>query len=347
MITVSIVGASGYAGGELLRLLLNHPQVEISQVTANRLIGEAVTLNHPNLRKVTGLYYVSLEDLKPCDLLIVSLPNGLSMNYMGRFKKLAGKIIDLGADFRLRNVLNWENWYKSKHREEKLLGKFIYGLPELHRQEIKKARCVAGPGCEAAVSILSLAPLIKNKVSEPDNIFIDAKMGSSQSGSKATASSHHPERSGAVRSYMPTGHRHTAEIEQELSMNNIKPKVSISATAIDMVRGLLVTIQTSFKKGKSQKDVWEAYHREYENEPFMRIVKQRDGLYRYPEPKILSGSNFCDIGFEADGEGNRLVVIGAIDNLGKGTAGNAVQCLNLMFNLPETTGLNFTGLHPI
>jgi len=347
MIATSIVGASGYAGGELLRILLGHPEVEILQVTANRFVGEPVIINHPNLRGKTDLKYISFNELKPCDVLFVSLPNGTSMKFINKFISIGKKVIDLGADFRLRSVSAWNHWYGISHTAGSLLGNFIYGLPEIHRKEIKKARLIAGPGCEATVSILTLWPLIKHELIERKPIIIDAKMSSTQAGSHATSSSHHPERSGVVRSYMPTNHRHTAEIKQELSLGGVTPEVSISATAIEMVRGLLVTIHTYLKDGVKEKDIWNAYQKEYSDEPFIRIVKQRDGLYRYPEPKILQGTNFCDIGFEIDKHSRRLVLIGAIDNLVKGTAGQAIQAMNIMSGLPETTGLEFPGLHPI
>lgn len=347
MINVSIIGASGYAGGELLRILLQHPKVKIKEVTSNRFAGELVTLHHPNLRGRTDLHYLKIDQLSSCDVLFISLPNGVSMNYMDKFTKLAKHIIDLGADFRLRTESAWSKWYKTVHKKPDFLNKFVYGVPELRRNEIRKAKFVAGPGCEAIVSILSLFPIVKHKLISLDKIIIDAKMGSSQAGSKGTDSSHHPERSGAVRTYLPAGHRHTAEIEQELTIGDLKPTVGITATAIEMVRGIQVTIHTFLNAGITEKDVWHAYHKEYRNEPFIRIVKMKSGLYRYPEPKILQGTNFCDVGFEIDQYTQRLVVIGAIDNLTKGTAGNAIQCMNLMCGFEETLSLDFTGLHPI
>ncbi|PIP63353.1 N-acetyl-gamma-glutamyl-phosphate reductase [Candidatus Roizmanbacteria bacterium CG_4_9_14_3_um_filter_33_18] len=346
MIKVSIYGASGYAGGEILRILLSHPKVTIQQVTSRKFSGQLVSQVHPNLRKKTDLIFSHPDQLKKCDLLFVALPNGESMKYMTNLKTFAKKIIDLGADYRLREQAVFENWYKQKHLNPEMLEKFVYGIVELHRQEIKKTSYVAGPGCEATVSILSLYPLIKHNLIE-GKIIIDAKMSSSQAGLKPSFSSHHPERSGVVRSYMPSGHRHTAEIIQELSPFANDLDVAISATALDMVRGLLVTIHTVPKNGITEKEVWKAYRTEYANEPFIRIVKERQGLYRFPEPKILQGTNFCDIGFEMDTVSKRLVVIGAIDNLVKGTAGQAVQAMNLMYGFPEETGLEFPGLHPI
>ncbi len=343
MMNVSILGASGYAGGELLRLLLFHPYVKIATATSRRFENQPVSLIHPNLRKITDLTFVNPERLEPCDILFVALPNGESMKIMPELMKKAKKIIDLGADFRLHNKNIFEEWYKQKHETPHLLSEFTYGVAELHRSKIKKASYVACAGCEATVSILALYPLLRNNLIEK-KIIIDAKMSSSQAGLQPSLSSHHPERAGAVRSYMPTGHRHTAEIIQELG-NTLE--IAISATAIDMVRGLLVTIHTIPQKGVAEKDVWKAYRETYKDEPFIRIVKERQGIYRYPEPKILQGTNFCDIGFELDQKTNRLVVIGAIDNLVKGTAGQAVQAMNIMCGFPETMGLEFSGLHPI
>jgi len=344
---VSIVGASGYAGGELLRILLFHPKVEVHQVTSLDFIDQPVSRVHPNLRGITNLTFSKTQDLTPCDILFITIPNGKSMTLMNQLIKIAPRIIDSGADFRLNSAKEWQKWYGNKHQAPELINKFVYGIPELRKEEIKKANYVAGPGCEAIVSILSLWPLIKNGVIEKERIIIDAKMGSSQSGSSPKLSTHHPERRGVVRSYMPTGHRHTAEVEQELTVGNLKPEVFISATAIEMVRGLLVTIQAFLKQNLGEKEIWKIYREEYKNEPFIRIVKEYQGIYRYPEPKILQGTNFCEVGFEKDNSSNRLVIIGAVDNLVKGTAGNSVQCMNLMAGFPETLGLEFPGLHPV
>lgn len=347
MINVSIVGGSGYAGGELLRLLLSHPKAKVKQATSRRFAGQPASLIHPNLRGVCDLDFCGLKDLKPCDLLFVALPNGESMNLMADFMKLAPKIIDLGADFRLRDEKIWENYYHSLHKRPELLKKFVYGVPEIYGEQIKKADYVAGPGCEAIVSILCLYPFIKNNLIKEEPIIVDAKMGSSQSGNKPTSSSHHPERAGAVRSYQPVGHRHAAEIEQVLNQFGQEVTVNISATAIEMVRGILVTIHTFLKNDLTEKEIWNVLRKEYKNKPFIRIIKEKQGLYRFPEPKILQGTNYCDIGFEKEPEGGRLVVLGAIDNLVKGTAGNAIQCMNLMFDFEESLALEFPGLHPI
>jgi len=353
MILVSVLGGSGYAGGELLRLLLPHPKVTVNQATSRQFAGRLISSVHPNLRKIAKLSFVHPDELTACDMLFVALPNGASMHLMPELMKKAKKIIDLGADFRLRDRAVFEDWYGQTHENPQLSKKFVYGIAELHRDEIKKSTYVACGGCEATVSILALYPLVKHGLIDK-RIIIDAKMSSSQAGLRPSLSSHHPERAGVVRSYMPTGHRHTVEIIQELDRvveTGLRPvstwDIAISATAIDMVRGLLVTIHTVPKKGLTDKDIWKAYRSEYGTEPFIRIIKEQEGIYRYPEPKLLQGTNYCDIGFELDKRSRRLVVIAAIDNLVKGTAGQAVQSMNLMCDFPETMGLEFTGLHPI
>lgn len=346
-ITVSIIGGSGYAGGELLRLLLFHQNIIISQVTSRRFAGLSVSKAHPNLRKISNLIFCKQEELTECDLLFIALPNCISMEYINEIKNKAAKIVDLGADFRLKDKNTFANWYKKQHTTPDLLPEFTNGIAELHRNELKKAKYVACAGCEATVSILTIYPLLKHNIIFPQNIIIDAKMSSSQSGALPTSSSHHPERHGVVRSYKPVDHRHSAEIEQELSRYAKDIRVLVSATTIEMVRGLLVTIHTQPRPGVRELDIWKAYRSEYQNEPFIRIVKEVEGIYRYPEPKILAGTNYCDIGFALSTRENRLVAIGAIDNLGKGTAGQAVQAMNIMYGFAETCGLEFPGLHPI
>ena len=345
---ISIIGGSGYAGGELLRLLLQHSEVDVLQVTSQRFAGMPISLPHPNLRGLTSLRFTKAEEIKPCDLLFVALPNGKSMETMSKWMTSSKMIIDLGADFRLRNPETWRTWYGTDHTSSDLLIRFVYGVPELFREQIKTAHYVAGPGCEAIVSILSLYAFIKHGLIKKDRIIIDAKMGSSGTGNKVSPATHHPERAGVVRSYKPIGHRHAAEIEQALSHFYPGVFVNISATAVEMVRGILVTIHTELEdENITEKEIWKIIRVEYKDEPFIRIIKQKQGLYRFPEPKILQGTNICEIGFEKELRGNRLVIMGAIDNLVKGTAGNAVQCMNLMCGFPEGTGLGFSGLHPV
>jgi len=338
---VSIVGASGYGGGELLRLLLDHPQVEVHQVTSERNAGKPVTRVHPNLRKRTSLLFSSVADLEKVDLLFVSLPHTESMRRFGALKGLAERIIDLSADFRLKDPSVYRKWYDCDHLHPEMLSEFVYGNVELHREEIRTARYVSGAGCNATAAILPLWPLLKmDVVDRTKPIIAEAKCGSSEGGNVVSEASHHPERSGCVRSYKPTRHRHIAEMEQELGQT-----IHFSATSVEMVRGILVTAHLFVKPGTTEKDIWKVYRQVYGKEPFIRIVKESQGIYRLPEPKILIGTNYCDIGFELDE--SRLVVISAIDNLMKGAAGQAVHAMNVMCGFDETAGLNFAGLHPI
>jgi LysW-gamma-L-alpha-aminoadipyl-6-phosphate/LysW-L-glutamyl-5-phosphate reductase len=345
-VKASIVGGSGYTGGELLRLLLFHPNANVHQATSESYTGKFVYKVHPNLRKSTMLKFVSASELEPSDLLFLCLPHNSSQNRIDEFKKLAPKIIDLSADFRLKDPAEYEKWYGHNHARPDLLNEFVYGIPELHREEMKNSSYISSAGCNATASILGLFPLYKNNLVEADRTVIEVKAGSSEGGNKVNEGSHHPERSGVVRSYMPTQHRHTAEILQELSFGK-KINVHFSATAIDMVRGLLATCHVFLKDNLQEKDIWKIYREAYSNEPFIRIVKESEGIYRYPEPKLLTGTNYCDIGFKKDEFSNRLVVISAIDNLMKGAAGQALQAFNLMYGFDERTGLEFPGLHPI
>ncbi len=343
---VSIVGASGYVGGELLRLLLGHPQVQVQQVTSEGNAGKFVHQVHPNLRKVTDLKFVSVQDLRPVDFLFLALPHGSSMFRIDEFAGLAERLIDLSADFRLRDTAAYPKYYGHEHPRPELLSQFVYGIPELRREELRRARWATGAGCLATATVLGLMPLFRQGVARTDRLVVEAKVGSSAAGNKPSLATHHPERSEALRSFQPTMHRHTAEVEQELDFGE-KPTVHFSATAVGLVRGVLVTAHVFLREDLSEKDVWGIYREAYASEPFVRIVKERSGVYRYPEPKILTGSNFCDIGFERDPASDRLVVMAALDNLMKGAAGNAVQAMNVMMGYDERTGLEFPGLHPI
>ncbi len=347
-ITVSIVGASGYSGGELLRLLIEHPHVEIKQATSERNAGSFVHFTHPNLRGRSKLQFVSASDLEACDLLFLCLPHGSATEKIDHFASLAPKIVDLSADFRLRSADDYVKWYGKAHANPTWLEKFAYGLPELHRDAIKQASYVSGVGCNATATNLAIYPLFAAGVIDTSRgVICEVKVGSSEGGNKSNDSTHHPERSGVMRSFAPTGHRHTAEVLHMVRKTGQETTVHLSATAVDNVRGVLATAHLFVKPGVTEKDLWKAYRQTYRGEPFVRIVKESTGIYRYPEPKILSGSNYADVGFEFDESTGRVVALCAIDNLMKGAAGTAVQCMNLMMGYPETTGLTFMGLHPI
>ncbi|HYB01132.1 MAG TPA: N-acetyl-gamma-glutamyl-phosphate reductase [Ktedonobacteraceae bacterium] len=348
---VAIVGSSGYTGGELLRLLLSHPYVELIQVTSNSNPGRYVHSVHPNLRKISTLRFSHPDDLAPCDILFLCLPHGVTAGEMERYRAIAPRIIDLSADFRLRSPALYEEWYGQPHIMPDLLDEAVYGLPELHREELPGAALVSGTGCMATAAILGLTPLYRaGLVNDALPLVVDAKVGSSAAGATPGPGSHHPERSGAVRSFQPTRHRHTAELIQELGLEvnvEVRQQVAFSATAIELVRGVLVTAHVFLNESIDERTLWRLYRDAFQGEPFIRLVKERSGVYRYPEPKILAGSNFCDIGFELDRDQRSVVIIAALDNLMKGAAGNAVQALNSMCGWDESTALTFPGLHPV
>jgi N-acetyl-gamma-glutamyl-phosphate/LysW-gamma-L-alpha-aminoadipyl-6-phosphate reductase len=348
---IGIVGGSGYVGGELLRLLLSHPSVEVTMVTSRKDAGEYVFGVHPNLRGITQLKLVPL-DLKRleenCDIVFTATPHGKSADLVPQLLDLGLRVIDMSADFRLKNPDDYPKWYGWKHSHSELLKEAVYGLPELHRQEIKNARLIACPGCMATATILGLAPLIKAEAIEKNRIVADAKIGSSGAGSKPSVASHHPERFGGVRPYETVGHRHIAEIEQELQfLTNGILTVSFSPHAVNMVRGILSTIHVFPIRPLASNDIWKIYRSQYQGEPFVRLVKYQKGLYRLPDPKVVIGTNFCDVGFELDPHANRLVILSAIDNMMKGASGQGVQCLNILLGVDEKAGLANTGFHPM
>lgn len=328
-----------------MRLLLAHPEVEVAQITSETYAGQYAFFVHPNLRGHTSLRFSHLSDLSPCDLLFLALPHGESMGRIEQFASVAERIVDLSADFRLRNEADYPAWYGGIHPHPDWLERFVYGLPELHRAELSGARYATGTGCNAAVTILALWPLYRRGLVRES--VVEVKVGSSEGGNKPSPASHHPERAEVVRSYAPVGHRHLSELIQELGLDAAQPGLHFSITSVGIVRGALATCHCLLNDDLADKDVWAVYRADYGNEPFVRLVKGTRGIHRYPEPKILAGANYCDIGFETDPGHKRLVVIAAIDNLMKGAAGNTVQAMNVMYGFSERLGLEFPGLHPI
>jgi N-acetyl-gamma-glutamyl-phosphate/LysW-gamma-L-alpha-aminoadipyl-6-phosphate reductase len=343
-VRVSVAGGSGYVGGELVRLLLGHPGVEIVAVTSARLAGRRVDSAHPNLRGSTDLLFSPPEALGEPDVLLLAMPHKQTMGRLPDLLGAAKQIIDLSADFRLRDPRDYARYYGIPHTAPELISSFVTGLPERHRTALRDADLISVPGCMATASMLALAPLAPLLEGPVD---IDARCGSSGSGalgggtSGSAAANLHAERSGAMRVFAPTSHRHEAEIAQETGL-----AVRMSATGVEAVRGVQVLCHASLAAGVAEADVRAAYRQAYRDEPFVRVVAHRRGTYRLPEPKILLGSNFCDVGFAIDPGRSRIVVVGALDNLVKGAAGAAVQCLNVRLGLPERLGLAFPGLHP-
>ena len=342
---VGVVGAGGYAGGELLRILLGHPAVREVVAGSESLAGKPVTVAHPNLRKRTDVQFVHYEDVRDCDVLFLSLANGAHRG--PEFADRARLVIDLSSDHRLRSAADYANWYGAEHPHPDELGRWTYGIPELHRDEIKGATRLTGAGCNATATLLALLPLFAaDVVDRTKPIVVECKVGSSEGGREPSDDSHHPERVGVVRSFRPVGHRHTAEAEQELALGGARPRIDLSVTSVELVRGVLATAHVPVTTALEDKDLWKIYRQRYASEPFVRIVKERTGIFRYPEPKLLAGTNFADVGFAVDPRGSRVVALCAIDNLVKGAAGNGVQAMNVALGLDETAGLGFVGLHP-
>ena len=338
--TASVIGGSGFTGGELLRLLADHPDFTVEQATSRQYERRAVGYAHPNLRDL-DLKFTNPADLDSVDVLFAATPHGVSMEHIDAFRDAADTVVDLSADFRLRDAAKYDEYYDGHDRPE-LLDAATYALPERYRDDLPGADLIAAGGCNATVTILGLAPLFDAGVlTGDDRIVVDVKVGSSEGGAGGGRASAHPERSGVVRPYAPTGHRHEAEIEQEFGTG-----VSFTVHAVDMIRGAAATCHT-FPDPIEKRDLWSAYREAYEDEPFVRLLGGTGGVYRYPEPKAVAGTNFVEVAFELDPSNGRLVVFAAIDNMMKGSAGQAVHAANIALGLEETAGLEFRGLHPI
>jgi LysW-gamma-L-alpha-aminoadipyl-6-phosphate/LysW-L-glutamyl-5-phosphate reductase len=352
MVRAGVLAASGYIGGELLRLLLQHPEVEVTDATSRKHAGEYVFRVHPNLRGITELKFTALEKSKLTDLDVVfaALPHGESVKIVPELADAGLRVIDLSADFRLSDKAQYPAWYNYEHPRPDLLEKFIFSIPEINREKVRGARLVSSPGCMAITTILALAPLLKEKSLGVDHehIVVDTKIGSSGAGGKPSLSTHFSERYNVVRPYKPAGHRHSAEIEQVLaSMAGEQVKVSMSAHAVNMVRGILSTSHVFTKNSPKPIDIWKAYRAMYSDSFFIRLVRDKQGPFRLPDPKLVIGSNFCDVGFEIEERTGRIVALSATDNLIKGAAGNAVQSMNLMFGFDEKEGIAMAPLHPV
>ncbi|HEU5488983.1 MAG TPA: N-acetyl-gamma-glutamyl-phosphate reductase [Candidatus Nitrosotalea sp.] len=348
---VGVVGASGYVGGEILRLLVSHPHAEISMVTSRQYVGEYISRIQPSLKGFTDLTFSELDYDKltdKCDLVFTAVPHGTAVDIVKALYDRGMKVIDLSADYRLHNPADYDKWYGWQHPHPELLEKSVFGVPELHREEIKKSQIVSCPGCMAVTSILGLYPLIKKKIVDTEHIIVDSKIGSSGAGAGTVSGTHHAMRSGVIRPYKPAKHRHTGEIEQELSIaNGGKIKVSMSPHAVDIVRGILCTNHVFLNQPVSEMDLWKMYREQYQNEKFIRLIRDKKGFYKFPDPKFVVGSNFCDVGFDIDEDNNRLVVLSASDNLMKGAAGSAIQNMNVMAGFNEMEGIAYSPLTPV
>jgi N-acetyl-gamma-glutamyl-phosphate/LysW-gamma-L-alpha-aminoadipyl-6-phosphate reductase len=345
-ITAGIGGASGYAGGELLRLLLTHPHVNVTQITSERYVGKFAYTIHPQVRGRTSLRFTSRDALQPCDVLFLALPHGEAQTHIDDYVALAPRLIDLSADFRLHNPDQYAAVYGHLHAAPEWLPRFVYGLSELYRDDLRGASYASGVGCNATATTFALWAAAKAGLIPTDHPLIaDIKVGSSEGGNSPSEASHHPARSGVVRPFALVGHRHEAEVRQ-----NLAPcgdfDVRMAVNSVEMVRGVAAAVYTTLPTGLADKDLWACYRAVWQGEPFVRIVHDKTGLHRHPEPRLLAGTNYVDVGWEYDPDTGRTALIAALDNLGKGAAGSAVQSMNLMCGFDESTALDFGGIYP-
>lgn len=344
---VAIAGASGYAGAELVRLAAAHPFYEITAVTSEKSAGQLVSAVFPSL---TGIVEHRFEALAPealaerADAVFLALPHTKSQDPVAVCMKAGKLVVDLSADYRLKDVATYEQWYQTPHTQPRLIEEAVYGLPELHREAIAKARLVASPGCYPTAAILQLAPLIAKNLVQPDLIVIDAKSGISGAGRSPALPYHFPEAHESLEPYKIGKHRHIPEIEQELSgMLGKTGSVTVTFTPhlVPMNRGILSTAYCKLVHDMTLADLRSLYREFYKGERFVRLYEDI-----VPNPRYIRGSNFCDVGVYTDPRAGWVVTVAAVDNLVKGAAGQAIQAMNLMMGLPEESGLTLPGSYP-
>lgn len=344
---VAIAGASGYAGAELVRLATAHPYYELTAVTSEKSAGQSVAAVFPNL---TGIVNHRFEALAPealaerADAVFLALPHTKSQDPVAVSLKAGKLVVDLSADYRLKDVAAYEKWYQTPHAHPQLLQEAVYGLPELHRRAITKTKLVASPGCYPTAAILQLAPLFSKELVQPDMIVIDAKSGISGAGRSPALPYHFPEAHESLEPYKIGQHRHIPEIEQELSgvvgrTNAVT--VMFTPHLVPMNRGILSTAYCKLKQDVGLSELRALYRDFYKDERFVRLYEET-----VPNPRYLRGSNFCDVGVYADRRAGWVVTVAAVDNLVKGAAGQAIQAMNLMMGIPEETGLTAPGAYP-
>lgn len=346
MLRVAIIGASGYTGVELARILCNHPEFELTAATSRQYAGKPLSVVFPNLLGKTDLVCENLSIDELCnraDLFFAAVPHKTAMDLVPQLLKEGKKVVDLSADYRLRDVATYEEWYQ-EHSSPEFIKEAAYGLPELYREQIQKARLVANPGCYPTSVVLGLAPLLQEGLIDPDTIIVDSKSGTTGAGRAANVGTLFCEVHDGFKAYKVGGtHRHLPEIEQELSALN-KDKVTISFTPhlLPIARGILSTSYANLTSPVSENDLRQLYSNMYEMEPFVRLLPEGS----FPATQYVRGSNFCDIGYAIDKRANRIIVVTAIDNIVKGAAGQAVHNMNLMCGIEESTGLEGAPFFP-
>lgn len=347
MIKVGVAGSTGYAGSELMRLLIQHPEVEILYTTANSYVGTPYEKVYKNFNKHTPIV-CSEADLpkiaKEVDVLFMALPGGMTSKLLTLEVLNNTKVIDFGAAYRLKDVSVYEEWYGEKHQSPQFIEEAVYGLCEFNRDKIKKARLIANPGCHTTCGILAMAPLVKYNLIDNSTIIIDSKTGVTGAGRGLILDDLYCEVNESTKAYKVAGHRHTPEIEEQLGYIAGEPiTISFTPVLVPMNRGILATAYAKLKDYITETDVQKAFENVYGDEYFIRLHDQNS----LPETKWVKASNFVDIGFRIDHRTNRVIVMSALDNLVKGAAGQAMQNMNIMFGLPENTGLAHVPPFPV
>ncbi len=350
MIKVGILGAAGYMGGEALRILLDHPEVEIAWLTSRT--GGQIEDHHPNLFG-THLPLIHPSEITPCDVAFLALPTAATLEVVMGLLNEGTRVIDLGSAFRLKDRATWERIYGQEHRHWHLVEEAVYGITELHGDEVAQARLIANPGCFSSAAILGLAPLVKNKLIDLEHIVVDALSGTTGAGAELARPAHHPEIGNNIVPYNVVDHRHTYEMEQELGLlAKQSVQVHFSPTYVPITRGILDVCHAFPLAKSSREEVLELYRNFYANDEFVQIYDQpkENGVnwqYRpYPWVSAINGTNYCHIGIDYDDRRARIVVYCALDNVGKGGAQVGIENMNLMFGLDRGLGLRRKGLHP-
>lgn len=350
MIKVGVYGASGYMGGEALRILSEHPQVEVAWATSRS--DRPLEQFHRNFYGA-GIKLVHPDETSPCDAVFFAVPSGTAMETAPTLLEQGVKIIDLGADFRLKNLEDWERVYRKKHRCPRVVEEAVYGIPELHRQAVAEARVVANPGCYASAAIFGLAPLVRGGLIDTEHIVVDGLSGTAGAGAELNVAAHHPEIGNNLVPYNVVDHRHSYEIEQELGLlTSSKVAIHFTSAYVPITRGILAISHSFPTRTVTRSQLLDLYRDFYDGEYFVRVfdMPQDEGAswrYQpYPWVSAVSGTNFCHIGLDLDTRRNRIVVFSVLDSVGKGGAHAGVQNMNILFGLDEKTGLTRWGMHP-
>ena len=339
MIKVGIVGATGYTGAELIKLIYNHPEAELSVITSQTFKGQPISNVFPTFRNIIDMECQSLDVdtiSEQVDIVFLCLPHKISMEYAPRFFKNKVKVIDLSADYRFTNVENYESAYQM-HNSKDLLDLSVYGLSEIYKNEIKNADIIGNPGCYPTSFLLPMIPLVKEKVIDTQLIISDSKSGVSGAGRSPSLATHFCETNESFKPYKVSNHRHTPEMEEKLTENSDKEiKITFVPHLLPLTRGMLTTIYTNVIGKTTRANIEEIFHNYYKEKYFIRLLQKES----FPDILNVKNTNFCDIGFHKDKNSDRLIIVSAIDNLLKGAAGQAVQNMNIIFGFKEYTGLN-------